>query len=488
MNYKAIYEKFIADRKANPTKDLLNEGHYIIPLQIGGSRNAENMVRLGVRDSIFARILLHKIYPILGTSNRKEGSRRLAAEHIEWLIKNNSTEMTNRLKNQSYANDRKMFKNWYNKNLNNLVKLVHETILNYIIENGPCEAAIQTNFGKRGSKFLKDFVSKYRDYITLKNPGVSDVVQAKLEDIGAATDNPGLTGVDTGVKPAEELASACKEIEGHRLPEIVETIKEYDPELGKVVQTSTPAQEYGIFNGADTLLREFCNNTRDSKAKTDLNVMLAKIIDVEYGKETEENPVYSTLPPQAIELIKRDTAVVVISRIASGYVNKADSPSLKSGGDRYARNFILSQVKAEFKRRVMSYCYLHPVTDDGFRRDDMVFKGVINGYGFSTKESVAYAKAIKAGEPGLAEKRPSSFNRMLKGLQELVGYASVYGSSACNMVKAKVSMEIVSKFDRFAAEWISKNKFSYFDGTVAARLIQEITIETLKEYKDLERR
>jgi hypothetical protein len=55
-------------------------------------------------------------------------------------------------------------------------------------------------------------------------------------------------------------------------------------------------------------------------------------------------------------------------------------------------------------------------------------------------------------------------------------------------VKARVSMAIAALFDKKATEWVKKNPYSFFDGIVAARLIQEITIATLEPFKSIERK
>ena len=55
-------------------------------------------------------------------------------------------------------------------------------------------------------------------------------------------------------------------------------------------------------------------------------------------------------------------------------------------------------------------------------------------------------------------------------------------------VKTRVSMAIAALFDKKATEWVKNNPYRFFDGMVAAKLIQEITIETLKSFKTIERR
>lgn len=63
MNYRAIYARFIADRKAKEcSPDEYFERHHIIPRSLGGSNADNNIVRLSAEDHYFAHCLLAKIY------------------------------------------------------------------------------------------------------------------------------------------------------------------------------------------------------------------------------------------------------------------------------------------------------------------------------------------------------------------------------------------------------------------------------------------
>ena len=487
MNYKAIYENFIADRLANPTKELLVQSHYIIPVQLGGSRELSNLIKLSIRDYNFAIILLHRIYPNFGTANRKEGSRKLAKEQIANMSKSKAVNIAKCMAKQAKYNDTRLFNGWYKKNSPVMANKVYTALQDFLNANNPTEADICFNFGKRGNKFLTNFIGKFQDFVTLKNPKVPQVELVKQSEPPVLADAVGFPEVPP-VTPAEDVVKADPAIEKHRLPEIVDTIKEYDIELGVVTPSENSIAELGVFAGADQLLRKYCDDKKNTIVASDLNMLLNTVIDIEYGKEIDANPVYGTLPMDVIALIKRDAVRIVTQYIQNQYVIRADRPSLKTGGDRYARNFILSQAKAYFKGRVMSYCYLHPVTNTGFRRDDIVFKGAVQGHSFSTKESIAYVNAIKAGDPNLVEKRPSSMPKLAATLQQLVDYDAIYMGEYSAAVKTRVSMAIASLFDKKATEWVKTNPYSFFDGVVAARIIQEITIETLKLFKSVERR
>ena len=487
MNYKAIYENFIADRMANPTKELLVQSHYIIPLQLGGSREPSNLIRLSIRDFNFAIILLHRIYPNFGTANRKEGSRKLAKEQIANMPKSNAANIATRMAKQAKYNDTRLFRGWYKKNSPAMANMVYTVLQDYLKMNNPTEADICFNFGKHGNKVLTNFIEKFKDFITLKNSKVPQVEHVKPVEPTVLEDVVGLPEVPP-VTPAEDVAKADPAIEKHRLPEIVNTIKEYDIELGAVTPSENGVAELGVFAGADQLLRKYCDDKKNTIVASDINNLLNTVISIEYEKETDATPVYGTLPPDVIALIKRDAVRIVTQYIQNQYVSRADRPSLKTGGDRYARNFILSQAKAYIKGRVMSYCYLHPVTSTGFLRDDIVFKGAVQGHSFSTKESIAYVNAIKAGDPNLVEKRPSSMPKLALALQHLVNYDAIYMGEYSAGVKTRVSMAIAALFDKKATEWVKNNPYRFFDGVVAAKLIQEITIETLKSFKTIERR
>lgn len=63
MNYKRIYDEFIADRKEKqPNKPDYYETHHIVPRCIGGDDTHENLIRLTAEDHFFAHLLLAKIH------------------------------------------------------------------------------------------------------------------------------------------------------------------------------------------------------------------------------------------------------------------------------------------------------------------------------------------------------------------------------------------------------------------------------------------
>ena len=64
MDYQKIYNDFIADRKLHPTGDIRAELHHIIPISSGGTNDESNIIRLSIRDHIFA----HKVLRRLGLS------------------------------------------------------------------------------------------------------------------------------------------------------------------------------------------------------------------------------------------------------------------------------------------------------------------------------------------------------------------------------------------------------------------------------------
>jgi hypothetical protein len=58
MNWKAIYDALIKDRKEHTTQELYSQLHHIIPIAEGGPDREDNLVRLCIRDHQFA----HKVY------------------------------------------------------------------------------------------------------------------------------------------------------------------------------------------------------------------------------------------------------------------------------------------------------------------------------------------------------------------------------------------------------------------------------------------
>ena len=63
MDYARIYRAFIADRRrVEPGLTGYVERHHILPRSLGGSDEAENLIRLTPEDHFFAHLLLAKIY------------------------------------------------------------------------------------------------------------------------------------------------------------------------------------------------------------------------------------------------------------------------------------------------------------------------------------------------------------------------------------------------------------------------------------------
>lgn len=58
MDWKAIYDAFIKDRKEHTTQELYSQLHHIVPIADGGPDREDNLVRLCIRDHQFA----HKVY------------------------------------------------------------------------------------------------------------------------------------------------------------------------------------------------------------------------------------------------------------------------------------------------------------------------------------------------------------------------------------------------------------------------------------------
>jgi hypothetical protein len=61
VDYSRVYSEFISDRQGKPTPEP-SERHHILPRQVGGSDDSENLIRLSSADHFFAHLLLAKIY------------------------------------------------------------------------------------------------------------------------------------------------------------------------------------------------------------------------------------------------------------------------------------------------------------------------------------------------------------------------------------------------------------------------------------------
>ena len=61
MDYRKIYDDFIADRRLHPTGDIRAELHHITPISAGGTNDESNIIRLSIRDHIFAHKLLKRM-------------------------------------------------------------------------------------------------------------------------------------------------------------------------------------------------------------------------------------------------------------------------------------------------------------------------------------------------------------------------------------------------------------------------------------------
>lgn len=100
MNYLAHYDKLI-ERARNRVLEGYIERHHVIPKCMGGSDDADNIVRLTAREHFVAHQLLVKIYPNIGglisavrylTSTRK--GNPVKSRMYEWLRKKHAAQMS----------------------------------------------------------------------------------------------------------------------------------------------------------------------------------------------------------------------------------------------------------------------------------------------------------------------------------------------------------------------------------------------------------
>jgi len=83
VDYPAIYEAFIADRREREHLVERGERHHVLPRCLGGEDEPENIVRLSSGDHLFAHILLAKIHGggLLVAAVRMSGMKRYRGRH-----------------------------------------------------------------------------------------------------------------------------------------------------------------------------------------------------------------------------------------------------------------------------------------------------------------------------------------------------------------------------------------------------------------------
>jgi hypothetical protein len=62
MNYRRIYDDFIASRRLRGAPDGYTESHHVLPVALGGVDEESNLIRLTAREHYFAHCCLAKIY------------------------------------------------------------------------------------------------------------------------------------------------------------------------------------------------------------------------------------------------------------------------------------------------------------------------------------------------------------------------------------------------------------------------------------------
>jgi hypothetical protein len=79
LNYRAIYDAFIEDRRQHPTNEVYSTVHHILPRVYGGTDDLSNLIRLGYRDHLFAHKLLKRFG--MSVTACKEFTRILERRH-----------------------------------------------------------------------------------------------------------------------------------------------------------------------------------------------------------------------------------------------------------------------------------------------------------------------------------------------------------------------------------------------------------------------
>lgn len=96
MDYSRIYDEFIIDRQNNlPDEEEYYEVHHIVPRCMGGSDEAENLVKLRPEDHFFAHLLLAKVHGgkmisalhLMTVSSRNHWGRRFSSRRAYALAR-----------------------------------------------------------------------------------------------------------------------------------------------------------------------------------------------------------------------------------------------------------------------------------------------------------------------------------------------------------------------------------------------------------------
>lgn len=79
MDYPRLYARFIEDRRARPEPERsTSDRHHVVPRCLGGTDEADNLIRLSYSDHLFAHVLLARIHggPLAVAAVRMSGMKK----------------------------------------------------------------------------------------------------------------------------------------------------------------------------------------------------------------------------------------------------------------------------------------------------------------------------------------------------------------------------------------------------------------------------
>lgn len=375
MDYYKIYSDFIADRKRNPSADLHSELHHIIPLSANGQNVDENLVRLSVRDHLFAHMLLAHIGICAGKTQftTHVSSRELAIKKLSKLtgtlagndvIKKQVTWASN-----LYAKKKDKVNKWFDGNYFNLAREMLQSAQNFIESNNPDtvisitpadrnhiytkihDLLIQTirpRMGIRVTAQISDGSDENQALsMNLVHPNQAPLVRrmhAQLSEEGLATplrfELPNANIIFTRpapvAKPAEPPVTSVEESTA-KSAELQETGAE-ETAIGCAVTSK---------DGANDALLEYADS-RTLNAR--LYEIIRRIYDAVYMDVYEHCTSYRKKSTQEVKDRMLDRIIAEHATLGLEKYERHAIAKRIDMDDRYARNFIFACMKKSIKK------------------------------------------------------------------------------------------------------------------------------------------
>jgi len=196
MDYRKIYDTFIADRIAHPTGDIRAQIHHIVPIEHGGSNEISNLVRLSVRDHLFAHKLLGR-FGMCATAT-KQMTRKVAAKLMAGIPDTYCAH------GRGKASPRKQMNTYINQHPKEVLEIATSLAEQMVALCKDCVPGYTLSFSN-GKKYQRDFMSfitKARDYIMFRKSDGTDEDEDPAEHVGASPE----TVIARDEEPAKQVA------------------------------------------------------------------------------------------------------------------------------------------------------------------------------------------------------------------------------------------------------------------------------------------